>query len=75
MVKVVPLPGPAVDGNAGAHGDEKRARLERADSEPALLGGREGLEQAVADEVDVHAAALVDDADGNVRRRGRRRGR
>ena len=61
MVKMVPLAGLAVDAQAAAHRGDQRARLERADAEAVGLGRGEGLEQPVADEVAVHAAALIGD--------------
>ena len=71
MVKVVPLAGPAVDAEPAAHGGDQRARFERADAEAAGLGRGERLEQAIADEVAVHADALVGDGDGDAARRRR----
>ena len=56
----------AVDDQAAAHCGDQRARFERADAEAAGLGRREGLEQAVADEVAVHAGAMVGDGDADL---------
>ena len=72
---MVPWPGRLSTLEPAAHGGDQRARLERADAEAAGLGRGEGLEQAVADEVAVHADALVGDRDRDARRRCGRRGR
>src|ERR1043165_7913786 len=56
----------ALDVEAAAHGEDKRARLIGADAEPRFLGRDEGLEQAVADEGWRHARAAVDHLDGDV---------
>ena len=63
MVKVVPWPGRLSTLEPAAHCGDQRARLERADAEAAGLGRGERLEQAIADEIAVHAAALVADRD------------
>ena len=75
MVKVVPLPGLLSTRKPAAHRRDERARLEGADAEAAWLCRGEGLEQAVADEVAVHADASIGNADRSLRIPWRRRGR